>query len=735
VPESRPSLMTVAQRLRWGRILIVWGAVVSPVLVVMGEWGANRPLWVPLALLVTVLQLTLLVGTLVERLKQQLGAVLVVSLFLSSLHLHILAFSYGVNPTVLGLQLAQMGVAVSFMPVAFPTRVHLWSFLGGVALLGGLVLIPSHAGDAARALLASELCFALVMMLVQGTFSYAVGQLRDSEARYALAAGGTDDGLWEWDLVGQRLMLSPNWRALLGYGAHEVPGETPDVWLDLVHSDDKARLLAQLDDHIAGRSKKFENEHRLLAKGGVWRWVLVRGLAARVDGRATLMAGWLTDLTNRRSGLASEEKSRLLERATRAGGTGMAVLKADGGFSWISGTLAELIPAWPDASTWWRALSDVNPIPEGWRGDIVHTIRPDLRDPTGARRVFEVRIMLLARRVAGPALAGRLMVVREVTAQVMAQEELKALSEAHLKARDAALKANRAKDTFVANMSHELRTPLNAIIGYGEMLAEDAEAAENRLMEQDLNRITTAGRHLLTLVNGILDLSRIEAGKLELMPGRFIVGPVVDEVVVSVQPQMDKNENLLEIVIPREPVEIIADRTKLRQLLVNLAGNAAKFTERGTVALSVEVLEGDGPGRESLRFSVTDTGIGMTEEQLSSLFEEFWQAESGANRRYQGTGLGLAITRRFVEAMGGRITVTSRPTMGSRFEVLLPRVQPGLNLELPPVQPTRDGHGLTLGADETSVSVSFSLPAGAVLPAIEEPPRVEDLTDVLTADE
>jgi signal transduction histidine kinase len=208
--------------------------------------------------------------------------------------------------------------------------------------------------------------------------------------------------------------------------------------------------------------------------------------------------------------------------------------------------------------------------------------------------------------------------------------------------------------------------------------------------------------------------------------------PLLDEVVGSVQPLMDGNENLLDITVPKAVVEVVADRTKLRQILINLVGNAAKFTEKGTVAVTLEVLPGAGPGREEVRFTVTDTGIGMREEQLSRLFEEFWQAEAGPDRRFQGSGLGLAISRRFAEAMGGRIEVESKHGHGSRFALTLPRVQPGLDLTLSPV-PAALLSTAVGPEDEVSVSVAFQ-PPRAPLPFPDDAPADEaSLVDDLSA--
>ncbi len=724
------SLMSDTQRLRWGRILLGWGLLGSPALLCFAQLANGRPVGAAGLVAVVLAQLGLLVATLAPAFLERMAGVMLASLVVSSAHIHGLMALHGAGRPLLGLNAAHMGVALAFLPLVFPTARHVLTYAVPVVSMGLITAFVQRGGSDASVLVASEAFSGVILLLVQATHRRTVDRVRDSERRYALAAAGTDDGLWEWDLASRRLSLSPQWKAALGYRAHELAGETPDSWLDLVHPDDKPGVLADLDQHIAGRTKKFESEHRLRARDGAWRWVLVRGLAAREDGKATWMAGWLTDLTNRRVGAVAEERSLLLERATRAGGVGMAILKAEGAFSWMSGTLYELVAAWPDAATWWRAVAEVTPVPVLPREDAAHTLRPDLLDPSGQRRVFEVRIMRMQPRVAGHALAGRLVVVREITDDVLAREELEALSEAHLRARDAALKANRAKDTFVANMSHELRTPLNAIIGYSEMLAEDAEDAGDKALVNDLHKIHSAGHQLLGLVNGILDLSRVEAGKMELLAGRFTLRPLLDEVIASVQPLLDKNGNLLDITVPRQVVEVVGDRSKLRQVAVNLVGNAAKFTDNGTVALTLEVLAGDGPGREHVRLSVADTGIGMNEEQLERLFEEFWQAESGTDRRFQGSGLGLAISRRFVEAMGGHIAVESRPGLCSRFEVTLPRVQPGLDITLGPLEvtATRDP-----GADddEPSVSVSFEPPRAPTRTHREESPRVEDLSDVL----
>ncbi len=231
--------------------------------------------------------------------------------------------------------------------------------------------------------------------------------------------------------------------------------------------------------------------------------------------------------------------------------------------------------------------------------------------------------------------------------------------------------ANRAKSQFLANMSHELRTPLNAIIGYSEMLQEEAEDAGLSSFVSDLSKVHTAGKHLLALINDVLDLSKIEAGKMDLVLESFDVASMLDEVSTTISPMVAKNRNTMEIVRDSDLGVMHADLVKVRQMLLNLLSNACKFTEDGNISVEVHRSE------EQISFAVIDSGIGMTPEQMGRLFESFSQAESSTSRRYGGTGLGLALTRRFGEMMGGSVTVESKPGVGSTFTMRLPtRVDP-----------------------------------------------------------
>jgi hypothetical protein len=241
-------------------------------------------------------------------------------------------------------------------------------------------------------------------------------------------------------------------------------------------------------------------------------------------------------------------------------------------------------------------------------------------------------------------------------------------------AKEVAEQANRTKSSFLANMSHELRTPLNAIIGYSEMLEEEARDRGLGELAPDLGKIHAAGRHLLALINDVLDLSKIEAGKMELFLEDFDVRALVQDVESTIRPQVEKNGNVLEVSCPPDVGTIHADLTRVRQILFNLLSNAAKFTHRGRVGLEVSTPRVR--GGEWIDLAVTDTGIGLTPEQQRRLFQTFSQADPSTSRKYGGTGLGLVISRRFAQMMGGDIQLESEFGRGSVFTVRLPRHGP-----------------------------------------------------------
>ncbi len=306
---------------------------------------------------------------------------------------------------------------------------------------------------------------------------------------------------------------------------------------------------------------------------------------------------------------------------------------------------------------------------------------------------------------------GAVITFKDITLRLRALHELES-------AKRAAETANESKSQFLANMSHELRTPLNAVIMYSELLAEEAEDANVPDFVPDLKRIRSAGKHLLDLVNSVLDLSKIEAGKMELYRESFDVKAMVDEVVSTIEPLIDKNHNRIEVKISPDANKMDGDVTKLRQVLYNLLSNACKFTDNGLINLNVE----RNNATNFMIFSVTDSGIGMTEEQVSRLFQPFMQADASTTRKYGGTGLGLAIIRRFTDLMGGEVTVDSERGRGTTFTIKVPLLSAQTPSE---IAQTSEQDESIMKAISSSTSATVTV-LGTVL-VIDDDPAIRDI--------
>ena len=271
---------------------------------------------------------------------------------------------------------------------------------------------------------------------------------------------------------------------------------------------------------------------------------------------------------------------------------------------------------------------------------------------------------------------GAVVTFNDISARLRSRNELQS-------AKEEAEAANESKSQFLANMSHELRTPLNAVIMYSELLAEEAEEQSVPDFVPDLFKIRSAGKHLLELVNGLLDLSKVEAGKMELFAENFSIPNLVNEVVTTVQPLIEKNNNEFEVKIDSDVTSMNSDITKLRQVLYNLLSNASKFTKDGKIQLSVTRQVAD----ETIQFQIADSGIGMTPEQVDRLFQPFMQADASTTRKFGGTGLGLAIIKRFTDLMQGKVSVASVANEGTTFTVILPET-----LQPPAAESQQDGN-------------------------------------------
>jgi GAF domain-containing protein/CheY-like chemotaxis protein/HAMP domain-containing protein len=282
-----------------------------------------------------------------------------------------------------------------------------------------------------------------------------------------------------------------------------------------------------------------------------------------------------------------------------------------------------------------------------------------------------VGLLVVRRRTPGAFPQNTVDLIKTFAAQsVLAIQNARLFHEIDEKSRELEV-AGQHKSQFLANMSHELRTPLNAIIGYSEILQEEAADAGQNEIVPDLKKIEGAGRHLLGLINDILDLSKVEAGRMEVFLEDVELVPLLEEARALIVPLAEKNGNVLDLKLAEDIGTIHTDRTKLKQSLLNVLSNGSKFTENGRLTLAAERFA-DNTGRPMVRFAISDTGIGMTEEQLGRLFQAFSQADASTTKKYGGTGLGLAISRQFCQLLGGDITVTSRPGEGSTFTIILP---------------------------------------------------------------
>jgi PAS domain S-box-containing protein len=502
---------------------------------------------------------------------------------------------------------------------------------------------------------------------------------------------GTNVGTWEWQVQTGEAHFNERWAQVIGYELAELMPCSIQTWVDHVHPEDLLRSRGLLARHFQGETSFYECECRMRHKSGRWVWVVDRGrvLSRAPDGRPALMAGTQQDITERKLG---EERLRaaselFVERAGKVAGVGgweidlmsdevtltaqtrhIFELEQDGPL-----TLRDLLGCFePEVQP--RFISQVMEAVSSGKGwDLELPVR------TGRGRSIWVRMMGevehdqrmapddMAAQGAGfstsAGTARRIIgALQDVTAQRLNED---ALREAKLTAEA----ASRAKSEFLANMSHEIRTPLNAVIGLSHLL-KDTELDPDQT--QFVRRIEVAGRALLGVINNVLDLTKVEAGELALNAEPFNLVLLTQELSELFETQIQARSLGFAIEIdPQLPHWLVGDANRIRQVLINLLGNAFKFTDQGSVALLLKLQSFEGASLR-LRFLVRDTGLGMAPEVQARLFTPFMQADASTSRRFGGTGLGLSIVSRLVDMMGGRVAVCSQPGVGSEFMVELP---------------------------------------------------------------
>lgn len=457
---------------------------------------------------------------------------------------------------------------------------------------------------------------------------------------------------------------------MVGYTVYELKGVD---YRHLLAPEDRERLDDQYVRSRRGERTPGEFEATLLHKDQETR-VLVRFKVRQTtyNGQPANI-GTVTNITERRKAeLALQESERKFRRLVSNMHDGMFVLR-DGRLTFVNESLAKMLGYSVEELTNMPYTHIVDPEDHEMAGEYYRRALQGQSAPTEmeirlrhkenkAQLVGQLKITL-SQENGYPIHTGT---IENITERKRYEQELE-------QARETAESANRAKSAFLANMSHELRTPLNAIIGYSEMLEEEAEESAQDQFVPDLQKIRQAGRHLLELISDILDLSKIEAGKMDLFVETFSAAELLNDVANTIAPLVRKNSNNLKLNLNGDLGVMHTDKTKVRQVLFNLLSNAAKFTHQGRITLTAtRNPSADSQTSDWLTFEVTDDGIGMSLEQIEHLFQPFMQADSSTTRRYGGTGLGLAISRRFCNMMNGDITVASELGKGSTFTVYLP---------------------------------------------------------------
>ncbi len=491
--------------------------------------------------------------------------------------------------------------------------------------------------------------------------------LQRSEERFDLAMQGSSDGLWDWNLETDEVYLSPRWKSMLGYDKDEIEPHI-DAALALIHPDDRQHVQDTIDGYLYGDAEQYEVEFRIQHKNQTYVHILSRGFAVRQenDGKPTRMVGTHVDMTDQKR---NEEKLSLFKTTLDQITDGVFMFRHETlEFFYTNQGAVEQVGYTPDELLKMTVL-DIKPDydEEGFRelvNPLVHDELPSLRFETihrqkGGKHIpVEVCLQYIDSVDGSPHFVA---VVRDISDRRKHEESLRS-------AKEEAERANRTKSDFLANMSHEIRTPLNGILGFTDLLLRAAETEGESV--RHLQIIRSCGKNLLALINDILDLSKIEAGRMEFERERCSPHQIITEAISLLRVRaLEKCINLEWCWQRGVPETIETDSVRLRQLLMNLIGNAIKFTESGSVALKASVDAASAAPR--LILEIRDTGIGIAPSHLDKIFQPFDQADGSITRQFGGTGLGLPISRHIAQGLGGDITLESEPGVGSVFRVTI----------------------------------------------------------------
>jgi len=499
--------------------------------------------------------------------------------------------------------------------------------------------------------------------------------LRKSEVRSRLALDATSDGLWDYGIADGSMYIGERFANLLGYEWDELEQDMGKV-MSLIHEDDRARTWELLQAYIKGEVDAYRNEFRMRTKSGGWVWILSRAKLVAFDdqGRPTRIVGTHSDITDRK--LAEKRLQSALDRFSfHVDNSPLAVIEWDKGThikSWSS--RAEAMFGWTADEVLGKSWEDFDFIhPDDF--DIVSRKVESLFKGRDVFNTVENRNLRKDGATVhcqwyNSALLDASGEMVSILSQVADVSELKeVLSELAL-AKELAEAANRAKSEFLANMSHELRTPLNGIMGMHQLLSTTPLDPEQR---DYVEKAVQSAKRLTTLLGDIIDISKVEAGKMNVAAKPFDLHETMQLVRQLFLPSCEQKRLLLRFQVdPTIPNNLLGDNARLLQVLNNLVGNAVKFTDTGSVDVGAHPLPATSDGAYRLLFWVKDTGIGIEDEMLDSLFGAFTQADQGYRRKYQGAGLGLSIVKSLVHLMGGNLAVASEPGKGASFYFSLP---------------------------------------------------------------
>lgn len=485
--------------------------------------------------------------------------------------------------------------------------------------------------------------------------------IRTSEERYELAVRGSEAGLWDWNIVTDEVFYSPRFKSMLGHAGDSFPNVLSS-FIDALHPEDVEPVRQALAAHLTDPEQRYDIEYRLKTHNGDYRFIQANGVAVRDDlGRPCRMAGSIIDVTDRRQAEFELQAAAELLRQFIAH-TPAAVAMLDKNMCYLQ-TSKRWLQDYKlgDSMIVGKSHYDVFPdIPARWKELHQRVLNGETlscdEDPFERRDGTVEWLQWEARpwRKSTDEIGGIILFTQVITSRKRVESDL-------IAAREQAMTASRIKGDFLANMSHEIRTPLTAILGYVELLEDQGLSAAEH--QAHLATIRGAGDHLLAMVNDVLDLSKIEAGQLLVERTEFSPAQIVAEVLTFFQGRA-KSKGLALTLAPTEsiPRTICSDPMRVRQILVNLVGNAVKFTERGKVEICLRLA-----GENTLAFEVHDTGVGIPQEQQGELFAPFVQADPSTTRKFGGTGLGLTICRRMAQMLGGDVTFTSVAGQGSTF--------------------------------------------------------------------